>query len=240
MNEVLEGIRWIHITAGSIGLAAFWVPVFTHKGGKRHRLFGKIFKYSAYVVLMGAMLSVLLHTVIALSAGEGPRQDSGDFGFLMFLGYLAVVTFIILRHGVSVLENKDLARMNTSMNRLVAKLAILASFALIAYTLYFNPPIKVILFALSPIGVLVGAGILRAIGGKRPERKAWFYEHMGAMLSTGVAFHSAFAVFGFGRLFDLGLTGFVAVVPWVLPTLIGVPALVIWTRHYQRKFGDAA
>ena len=63
---------------------------------------------------------------------------------------------------------------------------------------------------------------------------------MGAMLVTGVAFHTAFVVFGFGRLFNLGLTGFVAVVPWILPTLIGVPALVIWTRHYQRKFGDAA
>ena len=153
------------------------------------------------MVLIGAMLSVSVHIVDALVAGDGPRQSPGGFAFWIFLGYLAVVTFIILRHGVSVLENKDLARMNTSMNRFLASMAIVASFALIAYTLYFNPPIKVILFALSPIGV-------------------------------------SFAVFGLGRLFNLGLTGLVAVVPWILPTLIGVPAFVIWTRHYQRKFDD--
>jgi hypothetical protein len=63
---------------------------------------------------------------------------------------------------------------------------------------------------------------------------------MNAMIGTGIAFHTAFAVFGSGRLFDLGLEGWVAVIPWILPALIGIPAVAIWTRHYQRKFGDLA
>ena len=73
METLLELNRWLHVSAGFIGLAAFWVPVMTRKGGKTHRFYGKIFKYSAYVVLIGAMLAVTLHMAIGFSAGEGPN-----------------------------------------------------------------------------------------------------------------------------------------------------------------------
>ncbi len=40
------------------------------------------------------------------------------------------------------------------------------------------------------------------------------------------------------QLWDLGLDGWVAVVPWVAPAMVGVPATFIWVRHYQKKFGE--
>ncbi|MFT7564669.1 MAG: hypothetical protein ACI8ZT_002326 [Bacteroidia bacterium] len=128
--------------------------------------------------------------------------------------------------------------MDTSVNRSMAWLAIFASAGLITYNIYFQPPNMIVLFALSPIGFGIGSGILKAIKGKRPEKKVWFYEHMGAMIGTGIAFHTAFAVFGISRLFDLGLDGWIAVIPWILPALIGIPGTVIWTRYYKRKFND--
>lgn len=48
------------------------------------------------------------------------------------------------------------------------------------------------------------------------------------------------AVFGSTRLFDIGLTGWVAIIPWVAPAAIGIPAIFIWTRQYRLKFGDTA
>ncbi|MFT5098897.1 MAG: hypothetical protein ACI9HY_001011 [Planctomycetaceae bacterium] len=239
MDFLVDGIRWVHVSAGFVGLAAFWVPIFAHKGGINHRFFGKIFKYCAYIVLGGAMLSVVLHIGVGLSEGAGPRQSPGSFAFVVFLGYLAFVTFIGLRHGLQVLENKkDIMTMDTSVNRSMAWLAIFASAGLITYNIYFQPPNMIVLFALSPIGFGIGSGILKAIKGKRPEKKVWFYEHMGAMIGTGIAFHTAFAVFGISRLFDLGLDGWIAVIPWILPALIGIPGTVIWTRYYKRKFND--
>lgn len=239
MELLIESIRWTHIIAGFIGLTAFWVPIFARKGGVNHRLFGKVFKYCAYIVLGGAFISVALHTGIGLAEGEGPRKSPGSFAFLMFLGYLAVVTFAGLRHGLQVLANKrDLSAMNLTTNRFMAWLAITASAALIIYSMYFKPPNMIILFALSPIGFGIGRGILKAIKGHHPEKKAWFYEHMGNMIGTGIAFHTAFAVFGSVRLFDLGLTGFVSVIPWILPALIGIPGTFIWTHYYKRKFND--
>ena len=43
MAEFFEGLlRYGHIVAGFAGLAAFWVPVFSKKGGARHVRFGTV------------------------------------------------------------------------------------------------------------------------------------------------------------------------------------------------------
>lgn len=238
MFDWMDINRWLHVAAGFTGLAAFWIPVFTRKGGKHHRLFGKVFKYCAYLVLLAAGLAVAGHMSQALARGHGPSGAPAGFAFLVFLGYLTVVTYAVLRHGVSVIEHKDLVSLDTPLNRAWAWLSIAATIVLLSYALYFRPPNQVILYALSPIGVLAGTGILKAIKGRRPERKAWFYEHMGAMIGAGIAFHTAFAVFGSSRLFDLGLSGFAQVIPWIAPAVVGTIASAVWTRHYMRKFGD--
>ena len=61
---------------------------------------------------------------------------------------------------------------------------------------------------------------------------------MGATLGAGIAFHTAFAVFGMRRVLELPGTGLLGVLPWILPAAIGVPGTYLWQRHYRRKFGD--
>jgi hypothetical protein len=235
-------LRWLiylHVAAGFVGLAAFWVPIFTKKGAANHRKFGKVFKYCAYIVLGAAIFAVGFRLAGALLQGIGPRDNPVSFAFVVFLGYLAVVTLIGMRHGFVVLEAKaDLGSLNTPLNSGLAKFAIACSLLLIAYGLYYRPPNQILLYALSPVGFLNGFGIRSAIMGKRQERKAWFYEHMNGLIVAGIAFHTAFAVFGVGQLINLGLEGWLAVIPWIAPTLIGVPAGIIWTRYYQRKFNQ--
>ncbi len=240
MGLILQALIYLHVTAGFIGLAAFWVPILSKKGGNAHKKYGKVFKYCAYLVLFAAILSVSFRLLQALSEGVGPSDNPSAFAFLIFLGYLAFVTLVGMRHGFLVLEAKpDLTQLNTPINTALAMLAIAASVLLIAYALYFAPPNKILLFSLSPVGALNGFGVLKAIRGKLAQRKAWFYEHMNGLIVAGIAFHTAFAVFGVGQLVNLGLEGWVAVIPWIAPTLIGVPAGLIWTRYYQRKFHDA-
>ena len=62
---------------------------------------------------------------------------------------------------------------------------------------------------------------------------------MGATLGAGIAFHTAFAVFGMRRFVDLSNAGLLSILPWVLPAAIGIPATSLWQRHYRRKFGEA-
>lgn len=240
METILPVVVFLHVAAGFVGLGAFWVPIFTKKGAKNHKFYGKIFKYCAYLVLGAALVSVSLRTLFALLDGITPADQPDDFGFIFFLGYLAIVTLIGMRHGFKVLEEKqDLLRLNSTFNVSLAWISIAASVFVIGFAALFTPSNMIILLALSPLGFNNGYLILRVVNGKRQEGKAWFYEHMGALMGTGIAFHTAFAVFGSVQLFDLGLEGFIAVVPWIAPALIGIPAITIWTRHYQRKFGDA-
>jgi len=235
VDFIQGGLRWTHIVAGSLGLIAFWVPVLTRKGGDTHKKYGRVFKWSAYAVVASAGMAVIVHILVARSEGHAIADAADGYGFLFFLGYLAVVTGIIVRHGLAVLEHKrDITEMGRPLDRGLAWVAIAASLALIGFALYYDPGNKIVLLALSPIGLGTGFGILKAIRGGRPERTPWIHEHLEAMLGAGIAYHTAFAVFGASRLFDIGLTGPIAIVPWILPAAIGIPGTAIWTRKYRK------
>ena len=237
MDAIADVIRLSHVIFGFVGLAAFWIPIFSKKGGKRHVLFGKVFEICAYVVLAGAGLSVLYR---AYTYNEmGLTLDHNAFAFIFFLGYLAWVTYVGLRHALMVLRRKpNPETIATPLNRSMAISSIAASVLVIVYALIYKPQVQIILYALSPIGFGIGFGILRYLRGAHDSKRQWMYEHLGGMLGTGIAFHTAFAVFGATRLFDIGLTGWVAVIPWIAPAAIGIPATFIWTRKLRRRFGE--
>ena len=241
MSYIGEIFRFVHVAFGAIGLFAFWVPVFAKKGAVNHVRFGKIFVWSAYILLAAAAIALTTRVIDLQQQGLGPSDQPTLFAFIVFLGYLTLVTFVIVRYGMQVLRHKaDPVAMQSWLTVGLSYVAIFASAAVILYALLLDPPNKILLFALSPIGIGNGIGQLRYMKAVSLSRRAWMYEHIGAMLGAGIAFHTAFAVFGSSRLFDIELTGWLQIVPWVAPAVIGIPAIVLWTRHYQRKFGELA
>lgn len=242
MLEILgTAARAVHVLFGVVGLAAFWIPVFARKGADLHVRAGKVFVWCAYIVLGAAAIALAFRTTGLLLNGITPEDQPALFGFIVFLGYLTLVTWIVVRHGMALLRHKrDPASLATPFNVALAWLSVAASVALIAYALIMDPPTRLLMYALSPIGFLNGLGILRYMRSAPPSAREWWYEHMGAMLGAGIAFHTAFAVFGINQMFEINLAGWVAVIPWVAPAAIGVPATAIWTRYYRRKFGELA
>ncbi len=235
-----DGFRFIHVVFGVVGLAAFWIPVITKKGAVNHVRFGKIFVWSAYVVLAAAALSLVASITERVAQGIGLTDQPASYAFIVFLSYLTFVTFLSVRHGIAVLDHKrDPAGMRNLLTKMLAYGGILSSISIVLYAIILSPPNKILLLALSPIGIGTGIGILRYISADQISKRAWMYEHLGAMLGSGIAFHTAFAVFGSIQLFDIGLSGWVAVVPWVAPSALGIPAIILWTRHYRLKFGEA-
>ena len=236
-----ELLRGVHIIFGFAGLAAFWVPVIAPKGGVSHRRFGRIFVRCAWVVLGSAGVAVAYHLASLHASGLGPSDRPNQYAFLVFLGYLSLVTWINVRHAVAVLVHKrDPAALATPLNVALGWTCVAASVVLIVFALWLRPPSMVVLLALSPIGFGIGGAILRYL--RRPPElvRAWMFEHLGAMIGAGIAFHTAFAVFGVTRLFDYQPTGITGVLPWILPAAIGIPATVILTRHYRRRYEPAA
>ena len=241
MTAFLEFNRWLHIVFGFIGLIAFWFPLFARKGAGLHRAAGKVFRYSAMVALASAGLAVLGPAVLAIVDGHRVSDNPESWSFLVFLGYLALVTAGILSHGFGVLEHKrDLRALDTPYRRATAYVMIAASVLLVAWALYWRPDNAILLYALSPIGIANGFSILAVIGGRRTEPGLWKLEHLNALLGCGVAFHTAFAVFGLNRILPLDLPGTWQVLPWILPAAIGLPAGAILTRYYRRQLRGRA
>lgn len=151
-----------------------------------------------------------------------------------FLAYLVLITFAPVHHGMRVLETRpEPARLRTPFHTALNVTTIAGAVAMVGLALYARQPVFA---ALSPIGVLVGRGNLEYARRRPSSHRAWWYEHMGSMLGGGVAFHTAFLVIGAGRFLSEYLTGAYAVVPWVLPAIVGIPATRIWIGYYRRKF----
>ena len=63
----------------------------------------------------------------------------------------------------------------------------------------------------------------------------WWFAHMSAMLGSCIAATTAFLAVNAGRL---GLQTF-GLVAWLTPTVVGAPAITLWTAYYRRRFSRA-
>ena len=236
----------LHVVAGIIGLAAFWTPAIARKGGTTHTSVGRVFfRATAVVAASGLVLAMLLladplavHPPRATVSPEVAAAIAARIRLTVaFLLYLLLIVFAPVHHGVRVLATRHTPeRLLTPFHTAINVATIVAAAAMVILGIVLRQPV----FAfMSVIGFLVGPGNLRFARRPYATPMAWWYEHMRSMLGGGIAFHTAFLVLGAGRLLGLRLDGMAAVVPWILPSLIGIPASAIWIRYYQRKFGDA-
>jgi hypothetical protein len=245
MAALHDLLRVTHIAFGVVGLLAFWVPAFARKGQRLHVNAGRVFAWTGYVVIATAIFTAAIRLIWPLEIGRPPVNASAEAiarvveqsrVFATFLLYLGIVTLAGLHHGLAVLRTHRAATpLRTPTHTLLNVVSIVASAIVVVLGLWFRQPI---LLALSPLGILGGIGALKYARRPAPSRMSWWYEHMGGMLGTGIAFHTAFLVFGARQLFGFNSDGLLAVVPWILPSAVGIPAIVIWTNHYRRKFAE--
>ena len=231
-----------HVAAGFIGLAAFWVPLFARKGGRAHVLSGRVYEYCAYIVTASALTACVSRIGAALAAGTTVDESPGTYGFPLFLGYLGLATFSTVRHAVRVVQTrKDPATLRRPFHLWVVGWAPgLSSVGLVAFALIFWSGMSPLMLALAPIGVVISWATLVVVHDPRGAHMRWFYSHLGSMLAGGIAFHTAFIVFGFQQIFPYEMEGSLGLLPWVVPTLLGLPAIVLWNRYYRRRFAPQA
>ncbi len=246
MHAVYLALIFTHVAFGFVGLAAFWVPLFSTKGGSLHVKAGTVFKIAAYVVAATAF-TIAVMTLIA-PWGTHPEDrpaNPADLPGVMaqlraveaFLAYLAIITLTTVYHGVRVMETKrDPAAIRTPFHTLVHGLSIAAGAGSLLLGLLSSYPGHWIFVALSPIGFLVGLGGLRYARRPRPTPMAHWTEHLAAMIGGGIAFTTAFLVFGLRRFVEYSLEGVLGLLPWILPTVVGTIAIALLQRHYRQRF----
>ncbi len=238
---LFDALLLVHVATGFVGLAAFWFPVFARKGGRVHVVAGRVYAYCAYVVTLSAVTAAVGRIVSYQVQGIGVAEQPELYGFAVLLGYLGVATFVMVRQGLRVLATRKAPeKLRTPTHEALVWASMSSSVFVVAFGLAVWSDVSPILLGMSPIGLFTGRNMLRLMRDPGGERMGWFYSHLASMLGGGIAFHTAFLVFGAQRLWAYEIEGPLAIVPWILPTVVGVPAIVLWTRRYRRKFGRGA
>lgn len=240
MENILEPIyqlgRWIHIFAGALGLFLFWVPVTLRKGSNWHKKTGRWFIWCSNTVAYTAISILSLRLFQVWESGRDPSTLK-QWPFIVMLFYLAIILLVsgwYTRHAL--LSKTDITRLRRPLARGLAVLTSVASLVVMFYAWRDSTGMTALLWGLSPLGFLTTWGMYKHLSRPEREPKSWIIEHLGTALGMGIAFHTAFFVLGMRSFTEAWLTGFWGVIPWILPTLLGIPLISWMEKRYRRRF----
>lgn len=265
MVEILSALhailRTLHIVGGSVGLALFWVILALPKGSRTHVRCGKAFAVIVWIVGGSAVVSCVWALADPDSFGR-IGQDAANGAALreIYRFIFAILLYLALGTMTGALFGTRMVRERASHERLrrtalpiwitltgvcAAGLAAFGAWMLatknstggMPWAAYFVP------ISVGGIGVAIVWRQWRYVFGPAPGRSEWLFQHVGNLCGTGVAFHTAFLVFGANRVFSYQLPGAWALLPWMGPPVVGMTLIALYVRRLRRSrrplFGEA-
>lgn len=83
------------------------------------------------------------------------------------------------------------------------------------------------------LGMILAYQSVRTFSRRPVEKMFWWYSHLQGMIGSYIAAMTAFSSVNLSHWF--GSAWWV----WLWPTMVGVPAIAIWTAYYRRKFAPS-
>ncbi len=234
---------YLHVVIGSIAMIVFWLPLIAKKGSKNHRLFGNLFVKGMYAVsISGFIMSILvLVDPIAVRLPEAIMNTEKTNHFILqnrifsgFLLMLSVLVFSNVRQSILVLEAKaDRSSLKTPFH--ISLLIVLGLLGLSMAVIGFK--FEILLFEIfAALCIFNSIGMLYYIYKPAIKNREWIIVHLGNILGAGIATYTAFLSFGGRRLLAEVLTGSLMILPWILPSIIGVTASIYLTKKYRNQY----
>jgi uncharacterized membrane protein len=212
----IRSLLGVHIAAGTTAFVMAPLALATAKGGKAHRRWGKVYFWAMAAVALSALVLALYRPIL-------------------FLALVAVFSFYAAFSAYRVLFHKDLPRGGKVQlgDWAAAAFTFLSSLLLallgaLRPAIVRNLGIPAIVFGL--IGMWLAGKSIWQFTHPPKEKMFWWYEHLGGMMASYIAAWTAFSVVTIGRFIHGGW------LIWVMPTLIGSPAIALTTTYYKRKF----
>lgn len=221
----LRTLLYIHIACGVIGFVCAPVALIAAKGGRTHRLWGKIYFW--------AMAGVAV-TALTLSFALP----------VYFLAMVSIFSFYAAFAAYRILYLKDLPRGGRPhiYDWAAAILTIASSFLL--FLMGFLEPrmmhvgliqvaghtISIVSVVFGLLGMRLGSSSLQTFLKPPTDRTFWWFHHLQGMIASYIAAMTAFSSVNLSRWF--GAAWWV----WLWPTMVGAPAIYLWSRYYKKKF----
>ncbi|RYZ43474.1 MAG: DUF2306 domain-containing protein [Myxococcaceae bacterium] len=216
--------RWFHIASGVIAFITLWLPLVVRKGGVLHRRVGWVY--------VGAMIATAFSALCI--SGWRFVQAPLEQPVALFFTYLAVMSASSASLGVRVLRTKTRTGANKHpLDVGLSALVLLMGLFTGAYGVWLGVPL---LWGFAPVGILTGTGGLYYWLRPPQERMHWWFEHMGAMVASGIGTVTAVLVVNAKHF---GIEG-LQLALFLGPTVVGVGGLKLWTRYYRQRFDRTA
>ena len=213
----IAALRSIHIVAGGVALAAFWIPWVVKKGARVHRRAGW-----AYALAMAIVSVTALVTCFWRSLDAHPDNDRDA----QFLGLVGLLSAANVSYGLRALRATS-TRGRRVWDRAIALLLFTAGVLCAALGVIHLRPLWCIFGAGAALGGLAQLRYWLRPATTRADR---VLQHMSGMGTSCIATVTAFLVV---NAENLGLQAHTFWV-WVLPGLLGGTALSLASKRWQR------
>jgi hypothetical protein len=219
LTYIFKGFIAIHVVAGAIGLASFWVPVIGRKGGAAHRWWGRVFAFALIIAGALAVAMSLITLIIPLETHSKLSDIAmirGLFGWLMF--YLGFLTVALAWFGLNCIWNK---RDHHHANRHWLNVGLLCMSAGAALNCAWQgwQIGQMIMIGVAPVGVVAAVVFLRFIFRRNPKPKDYVLAHFRALIGAGISVYTAFLAFGAVQL--MPSQAFNPTL-WCVPSVVGL------------------
>jgi hypothetical protein len=210
---------WLHLSAGTVALMAFWLSAVLRKGSRAHIQVGRVF----LIAMTGVVVTAVPLAGFAFSRGMTVLA--------VFLLYLLVITATpCWTAWRAIRDQKDFAQYSGPLYRAIAWINIVAGVIVLALGLRFS---QVIFIGISSVGLITGPLMLRFARKPPQDRRWWLVEHFSGVIGAGVATHIAFFSIGAARLLPPHLVEQWQMLAWFGPLTIAFAARFWVGRRYR-------
>jgi uncharacterized membrane protein len=212
----MKGLLVVHVACGFGSFLLAPVALATAKGGKQHKRWGMV-----YLWAMGGVAATALPMAF--------------YRPVLFLAMVAVFSFYAAFSGYRVLKLKDLARGGRAkpIDWVAGVLTFASSFLLAYLGAFHNAVVQhmgIVAIVFGLIGMRLSTVQMVSFVRKPKEKMFWWYTHLGNFIGSYIAAWTAFSVVTLPTIFGSHVW------LWLWPTAIGIPAIVLTTAYYKRKF----
>jgi hypothetical protein len=218
-EKILSLVLVFHIVGGTVALISGLVAMLTGKGGKPHRLAGKIYFGGMTAVFVGAVITAIGH-----------HKD-----FLLMVGFFS---YYLTVRGYRVLYLKKLNQGQKSVLIdwviiSVSAIFILALFGWGIWALMHGSGMGIAGITFGAIGSSFLIMDVRNFIRPPKEKMHWWFTHIGSMGGSYISAVTAFVVVNI----ELPQYNWVL---WILPAAIGSVLIARTIRKYKTQFGKVA
>ena len=225
-----------HVIAGTIGLAAFWIPIATKKGAKLHRGGGK-WALAGFIGAGALAIAMAIYSLIDTSRHpeiEDRLLYEGLFGWMML--YLGILTIGFADYGVAVIRHRTRrAALRGLRYQLVMAAVVVSGLWCGVFGARVGDPLMVLVAVVGVVSMLMQQVFVwreYVPGLSAPDAKAYVGEHFRALIGMGISAYTAFLSVGLIRLVPEEVFNPLI---WAGPSTIGVSLIIGFTLKAQRR-----